>query len=299
MLLPEGAKTEGVTSRALLILPFFALAALVPCRAPAAAAEPARPNAPQEALFPAQRFRFNAGAPLLAPAAVAPDGMLCVGTVDGYVHALNADGSYRWSHSVQGAVARRPLFSGERWYIATSNERIYALTRDGTLSWVFKPPSPVQSELAAGPNGAVYFVGADRCLYGVSAHGGVSLRAAFGELDAGPFASPDGAIWARNQAGTVIRVHGLDVRRYAPGTASEVTFSDPNAVRDDVGHVWHARADGVLELRLSADATPSLLTLTDSPLLPPAWSHAARYAVVSSRSGLVFALDSVTPLQSR
>ena len=299
MLFPEEAKTEGVTSRALLIWPIFALAALVPCRAPAALAALGRPNAPREALFPAQRFRFNAGAPLLAPAAVAPDGMLCVGTVDGYVHALNADGSYRWSRTVQGAVARRPLFSGERWYIATSNERIYALTREGTLSWVFKPPSPVQSELAAGPNGAVYFVGADRCLYGVSAHGGVSLRVAFGELEAGPITSPDGAMWARNRAGSVLRVQGLDVRRSAPDTASEVTFPDPSAVTDDDFHFWHARADGVLELRVSADATPSSLRLTDSPLLPPAWSHAAHYAVVSSRSGLVFALDSITARQSR
>jgi hypothetical protein len=215
------------------------------------------------------------------------------------VHALDADGSYRWSRSVTGAVARRPLFSGERWYIATSAERIYALTREGGLSWVFKPPSAVQSELTAGPNGTLYFVGADRYLYGVSAHGGVSLRVAFGELKAGPVTGPDGAIWAENQAGSVVRVQGLDVRRFAPHVQLDITFADPEMLRDSEGHFWHGRADGVLELRLSADASPSLLALAGAPLLPPVWSRAGRYALVSSRSGLVFALDSISPRPSR
>ena len=299
MLFPEEAKTEGVNSRALLIWPFFGLAALVSARAPAALAETEPPSAaPREALFPAPRFRFDAGAPLLAPAGVAPDGMLCVGTVDGYVHALDADGSYRWSRSVSGAVARRPLFAGEHWYIATSAERLYALTREGTLSWIFKPPSPIQSELTAGPAGTLYFVAADRCLYAVSTRGGVSLRLPFGELKAGPITGPDGAIWAENQSGSVIRVHGLDVRRFAPNVASDVTFADPDSVRDDAGHFWHARADGVVELRQSAAASPSLLTLAEAPLLPPVWSRAARYALVSSRNGLVFALDSISPRPS-
>ncbi len=203
-----------------------------------------------------QRFRFDAGAPLAAAADVAPDGSVCVGTVDGYVHGLGPDGSFRWSHSVQGAVIRRPHFAGQRWFIATSALRVYALNRDGSLSWVFKLFSPVDSELASDESGTLYFVAADHFLYGLTAHGGVSLRT-----------------------------------RYHPGLKPELSFSQPEALRDSEGNAWRGRSDGVLEYRLAWAENSSLLPLTSSALLLPAWSRASRLAVVSARSGLVFGLD--------
>ena len=279
--------------RALVIWPIFGLAWLP--LAPAASGQ-ALSNAPKEAArptaaFPVTRFRFDAGAALAAPAGVSPDGGLCVGTVDGYVHALAADGGYLWSHTVHGAVTRRPLFAGQHWQIATSSDRIYALRPDGALSWVFKPLSAVVSELAADASGTLYFVAADRFLYGVSARGAVSLRAPFGELKAGPSLGPDGAIWLENQAGTVLRVSGQTVRRSAPGAPAEFQFGDPEILRDPDGHLWRGRANGVLEFSTTPDAPPMLVPLTTSALLVPVWSAATHSAVLSSRAGVVFALD--------
>jgi hypothetical protein len=227
----------------------------------------------------------------LAPAGIGANGTICVGTADGYVHLLGPDGSFRWSHSVRGAVTRRPVQSGELWFVATSAERIYALTGDGTLYWVFRPPSPVASELAADATGTTYFVGADHFLYGVTAHGGVSLRAPFGELKAGPVAGPDGAVWAENQAGSLVRARGQELRRSAPPSTPEVDFGSVDALRDPSGHEWRVRADGVLEFRRSPASEPSLLGLTHSPLLSPIWSSTTRYALISARDGLVVALD--------
>lgn len=221
---------------------------------PASGAAPA--PAPLSASAPGQRFRFDAGAPLAAAASVAPDGAVCVGTVDGYVHGLGPDGSFRWSHSVRGAVTRRPHFAGQRWFIATSAQRIYALNRDGSLSWVFKLFSPVVTELASDASGAIYFVAADHFLYGLTARGAVSLRT-----------------------------------RFRPGIKPEITFAEPEALRDPEGNSWLGRGDGVLEYRLASGETPSVLPLTSSALLLPAWSRVSRFAVVSARSGLVFGLD--------
>ncbi len=247
---------------------------------------------------PKVRFRFDAGAALSAPAGVAPDGALCVGTVDGYVHALAADGSYLWSYSLHGAVTHRPLFTADHWQIATSSERIYALQPGGTLSWVFKPPSAVSSELGADASGSLYFVAADHFLYGVSARGGVLLRAPFGDLKSGPSLGPDGAVWAENTAGTVLRLSGRSVRRFSPGT-HEFMFADPDSLRDPEGHVWRGQSNGMLEYRASAQATPVLVPLGSAALLAPVWSAAAHYAVVSSRSGLLFALDPPTVLRAQ
>ncbi|HET7538329.1 MAG TPA: PQQ-binding-like beta-propeller repeat protein [Polyangiaceae bacterium] len=229
-------------------------------------AQPAAGAAPNSApaSAPLPRFRFDAGAPLAAPAEVAADGSVCVGTVDGYVHALAPDGSFRWSRSVRGAVTRRPHFAGERWFIVTSAQRVYALKRDGSLSWAFQLYSPVESELVSDAKGSLYFVAADHFLYGLSAHGQVTLRA-----------------------------------RFHPGMKPEIAFEQGEVLRDPEGNSWFARSDGVLEYRPASGEKSSLLPLANSALLPPAWSRASHFAVVSARSGLVFGLDPAHPRPSR
>ncbi len=281
------AKTRAVTPRTLLIGLICSLAGLPLGRAASAQARPIEAAHPVAAVA-RLRFRFDAGAALSAPAGVAADGALCVGTVDGYVHALAADGTFLWSHSVHGAVTHRPVFAGEHWQVTTSSDHIYALRPDGTLSWVFKSLSAVSSELAADANGTVYFAAADHFLYGVSAHGAVSLRAFFGALAAGPSLGPDGAIWAENTAGMVLRVTGQTVRRVA---RPPFQFGDPSALRDPEGHLWRGQSNGVLEYRATPQASPLLVPLTTTALLVPAWSAASRYAVLSSRAGLLFAID--------
>jgi PQQ-like domain len=279
-----------VKLRALLFCPFFLVPRWVAGQTASLASEmPAR--APVAPGVPTVRFRFDAGAPLLAPAGVAPDGAICVGTADGYIHSLGPDGSYRWSYSVHGAVTHRPLFAGQLWYIATSAERIYALTRAGALYWVFKPPSPIQSELALDSSGLLFFVAADHFLYGVTGHGGVSVRAPFGDAQSGPSTSPDGAIWAENRAGIRVRAHGQELRRLAPGAAPEFEFTAPDRMSDPEARVWQTLDDGVLRLSSASNARPSRIALTSAPLLTPAWSSAGRYAVVSARNGLVFAVE--------
>ena len=280
--------------RALLIGPLGALVGfpLAPAASVSVATPPVR-SARAAALLPTQRFRFDAGAPLLAPAAVAEDGTLCVGTADGYVHSLNADGSYRWSHSVPGAIRRRPLHVGGLWYVVTSGARVVALGAEGTVAWVFKAPNEVNSELAADADGTAYFVGIDRFLYGLTAHGAVTVRAPFGEPKAGPERGADGAIWAENQRGELFQVRARRVRRVGPEQHGPGVFSDARILTDPEGHEWQGRSDGVLEFRAVRSAGVRELALAQSPLFAPIWSSAGHYAVLSARSGLVFALEPV------
>jgi outer membrane protein assembly factor BamB len=230
---------------------------------------------------------------------VAPDGTICVGTSDGYIHLIGPDGSYRWSYSVHGAVLHRPLFAGQLWYVATSTSRVYALTRDGALYWVFKPPSPIESELALDASGLLFFAAADHFLYGVTGHGSVSVRAQLGEPKAGPCTGPDGAVWAENQAGNLLRVHGQELRRFPPEATPEFDFGSAETVRDPEGRLWRVRDGGVLELRAAVGAEPTLTQLTNALLLSPVWSDAGRYAVVSARNGLVIAVEPPRTQKSR
>ncbi|HEY0469872.1 MAG TPA: PQQ-binding-like beta-propeller repeat protein [Polyangiaceae bacterium] len=273
MLFHEAAKTKAVNLRAQSIWPVCGLLwlSLAPPAAGAAPADlPATPTASgagptatgTSTALP--RFRFDAGAPLAAPAEVAPDGRVCVGTVDGYVHVLDSDGSFRWSRSVHGAVTRRPHFAGPHWFIATSAQRLYALNRDGSLAWMFQLYSAFDSELTSDASGTVYFVTADQLLYGLTVHGVVSLRT-----------------------------------RFRPGMKPELAFNPGEALRDPEGNAWLGRSDGVLEFRPASGQAATLLPLASSALLLPAWSRVSRLAVVSARSGLVFGVEAARIRPSR
>src|SRR3954470_15001806 len=49
-------------------------------------------------------WSYRAGAPLAAPAALAADGGVLVGSDDGYLHALRPDGSFRWGYTLRGPL---------------------------------------------------------------------------------------------------------------------------------------------------------------------------------------------------
>lgn len=103
-----------------------------------------------------------------------------VGSGDGYVHALAADGGFRWSYTVKGRVVAPPVEepSSGRLFVATSEARLYALEPDSHLRWVFPLPVTPKSELSLTAKGTLLFVGQDDYLYGVTTGGALSLRLA-------------------------------------------------------------------------------------------------------------------------
>lgn len=129
---------------------------------------------------PRTLFRFSAAATLFARPGLGASGALYVGAGDGYVHALAADGGFRWSYTVKGRVAAPPVEepSSGRVFVATSEKRLYALEADSHLRWVFPLPAAPKSELLLTPKGTLLFVGQDDHLYGVTTGGGLNLRLA-------------------------------------------------------------------------------------------------------------------------
>jgi len=254
------------------------------------AAGPPASQVESHALVLRERFRFHAGAPLIAPAGIADDGTVCVGTSDGYVHLLAPDGAYRWSFTVRGSVTRRPLLVAGLWLIVSNADRVYALTPGGTLSWIFRPPAGVASELAATTLGPAYFVGEDDSLYALGSHGGVVLSAAFGKLSAGPELAESGLVWLKNQHGQVAHVRGIELVRVAPGAPAEFTFAEPDRPLTAPGVSWQTETDGSLIAISAPTGTTARLQVARSPLLPARWSEHEHELLVSAREGWVVAV---------
>lgn len=125
-------------------------------------------------------FHFGASSSLFARPGVGQGGAVYVGSGDGYVHALAADGGFRWSYTVKGRVVAPPVeeAASGRVFVATSEAKLYALEADSHLRWVFPLPVPPKSELSLSPRGTLYFVGQDDALYGVTTGGALTLRIA-------------------------------------------------------------------------------------------------------------------------
>lgn len=133
-------------------------------------------------------FHFSTASTLFARPGVGHDGSVYVGSGDGYVHALAADGSFRWSYTVKGRVVAPPVEepSSGRVFVATSEARLYALEPDSHLRWVFPLPVPPKSELLLTPKGSLLFVGQDDHLYAVTTGGALILRLAAPQARSGP-----------------------------------------------------------------------------------------------------------------
>jgi outer membrane protein assembly factor BamB len=121
---------------------------------------------------------FDAGAPIAGPPALGPEGQIYVATHEGYVHALDENGAFRWSYTVKGAVIGGPrMLPHGSVVVATHLGLIYALTPEGRRQWVFKVPGPITTAVTVSAKGTLVFGASDRVLYTVSPYGGVVWRA--------------------------------------------------------------------------------------------------------------------------
>lgn len=119
-------------------------------------------------------WSYRAGAPLAAPPAIAPDGSVVVGSVDGYLHALRHDGSFRWGYTLRGPLVGRPaLAANGDVFVAADPNGLYALDPDGMLLWVSSVAGGVTSPPVVDRQARVWVTTGQGTLLGFSGHGGV------------------------------------------------------------------------------------------------------------------------------
>jgi putative pyrroloquinoline-quinone binding quinoprotein len=266
-------------------------------------------------------FKFSAGATLFAPPGVGQDGSLYVGSGDGYVHALWADGSFRWSYTVKGRVLAPPVeeAGSGRVFVVTSEARLYALESDSHLRWVFPLPIAPKTELVLTPKGTLLFVGQDDYLYGITTGGALSLRLAATGARSAP------ALLLGGQVGVLLgdslaTLKGYGYERVAlsgPFAASAKLALDANraifACEDGVARVVGARTeldvesdcasppvrgDGFFAVAEAGGDVRLLFNDGSSERIPlgaaalrPSWDAARRRLIVSTATGSVSAVE--------
>ena len=200
--------------------------------------------------------------------AVTSDGTIYVGGDDHSLHAINRDGSPRWTFKT-GDLIRAPPSVGVDGtiYVASYDGRLYAVGPDGSERWsvvVMRPPegfegsrASVDSPPSIGPDGAIYVLG--RGLLAINPDG--SIRWHFDSNTSGyrttPILGADGSIYlASGPTVTALDAQGRLLWDFEPGNvpwddhffASPAIGVDGTIIATSVSYTDGGTIHGIVEL---------------------------------------------------
>ncbi len=90
------------------------------------------------ASIPAKKWEFSTGAGIIGTPALGDDGTLYVGSLDGYLYALDPSGNLTWKFYTSVTETSPVVASDGTIYIANRQGRVYALNRNGTQRWAIE-----------------------------------------------------------------------------------------------------------------------------------------------------------------
>ncbi|GEM_PF-2961203 len=155
-----------------------------------------------------------------------------IATSDGYLHAFERDGRFRWSYTVKGtplgSVSLRP--HDGVILMGTSQRYVYAINQAGGLYWFFRTLTPVWSGLFALNEDSIVFLGHDRRLYALANRSGRAryrVRAP-GDLMGDPVVAAGNVVWLPLSDGVARLQAAIKMEKFNFSSATEqlVAFGD-------------------------------------------------------------------------
>jgi len=112
------------------------------------------------------------GGPINSSPAIGPDGTVYVGSDDGYLYAINPDGTEKWSFETGDSVTSSPAIGADGTvYVGSNDGFLYAINPDGTKKWSVETGDYVTSSPAIGADGTIYVGSNDGFLYAINPDG--------------------------------------------------------------------------------------------------------------------------------
>lgn len=156
--------------------------------------------------------------------AIGSDGTIYVTGQEGFIHAVNPDGTLKWKYAVSGTSSSGPSIDpivgpDGIIYAVNGSKDFYALNPDGTLKWSYPMTYGVISSPIIDSNGLIYLGDTNGNFMVLDSEGkqkwGIKLG---GTLSSAPVIAEDGTIYIANGNGTVFAIGG---------TVEDLDPSDP------------------------------------------------------------------------
>jgi hypothetical protein len=233
------------------------------------------------AAAPQVAWRFQAAAPASAAPAVSDLGAVYLSTVEGYVHALAADGGFRWSYGVAGVPIGEPALDPTgHVYVTTTARRVYSIRTDGHLQWERHTPSRIASAAVWSSPGQLSYAARDQSLYALSVWGEPLWNVGLGKsalLAPASLASGGLAVATEGAELRLLRGSSLGARLPLPGSPTQPVLS-----ADD--RLWVVSAGEVLAF----ETQPRLQVVWRAPACRAALSADGQWLLVESEGELTW-----------
>jgi len=166
--------------------------------------------------------------------AVSTSGVVYVASTDGYLYAVNANGTLKWRKSIGAASTSSPTIGADgSIYVGTSGGKLYAFTSEGASKFTYAAGGAISSSPAIASDGTIYFGCDDGCLYALNSTGTLKWKfttSPLGAIQSSPAIGSDGTIHFGASSGFIFAVNpnGTQRWRYASGvsTSSPAIASD-------------------------------------------------------------------------
>jgi outer membrane protein assembly factor BamB len=191
------------------------------------------------------------------------NGIIYVTAWSGKLHAINPDGSARWSFSFNADTVSSPAIGDDGGiYFGSRDRRLYAVSAAGKKRWDFKTDGWIDASPAIGVEGTIYCGSYDKKFYAWTPAGQKKWEFATGGpivssavIDAAGsiyFGSTDRKFYALNPDGTKrweFATGGAIVSSPALGSAGEIYFSSTDgklyALNPDGARRWVLQTGGI------------------------------------------------------
>jgi parallel beta-helix repeat protein len=199
--------------------------------------------------------------------AIGVDGTVYVGSMDGYLYAINGDGTLRWKFGTSGGIHSSPAISANGIvYVGSRDSNLYAVNPDGSYRWSFYTSDWVDSSPTIGPDGTIYVGSEDRNLYAINSDGSLRWKLNFGWwVDSSPAIADDGTIYVGCEDGNLYAIDAGGTVLWEFTTGGSVQSSP--AIADD-GTIYVGSTDH------------NLYAIYPNGSLR--WSHTTGYGITSS-----------------
>ena len=148
---------------------------------------------------------YSTGGTIFSSPTIATDGTVYIGSNDNKLHAINSDGSAKWTFTTGDWVDSTPAIGSDGTiYFGSWDNQLYAINpMDGSKLWDFNTSSSIIASPAIGVEGRIYFGSKDEFFYALESNGSLAWETYIGNaITSSAAIGQDGTIYFGDENGT-------------------------------------------------------------------------------------------------